>query len=261
MTSIMKHILPALLLALMTTIAPVHAADKDTRAYELRVYYAAPGKLDDLNKRFRDHTCKLFEKHGMVNLGYWVPQENPDGKLIYVIAHASRDAAKKSWAAFMADPDWKSAQKASEVNGGLVKRVESTFLTATDYSPAIKAAVAGENRVFELRTYTASSGNLAALNDRFRNHTVALFAKHGMEHVGYWTPMDAKQGADNTLIYILAHKSKAAAEASFKAFRTDPAWVAAKEASEKKAGGPLTEGGMAGVKSVFMNPTDYSQTR
>lgn len=82
-----------------------------------------------------------------------------------------------------------------------------------------------------------------------------------MEHVGYWTPLEARQGADHTLLYIIAHQSKAAAEASFKSFRADPDWIAAKEASEKKAGGPLTEGGMAGVKSVFMNPTDYSQTK
>ncbi len=256
----MKRILTALLLTLMTTLS-LHAAAPDTRAYELRVYSAAPGKLDDLNKRFRDHTGKLFGKHGMVNIGYWVPQENPDRKLIYIIAHASRAAAKKSWTDFMADPDWKAAQKASEVNGGLVAKVDSTFLTAADYSPAIKPAAAKENRVFELRTYTASKGNLAALNDRFRHHTLALFTKHGMEHVGYWTPLEARQGADHTLLYIIAHQSKAAAEASFKSFRADPDWIAAKEASEKKAGGPLTEGGMAGVKSVFMNPTDYSQTK
>ena len=256
----MKLILAALLLALMTTNL-LHAAEPDTRSYEMRVYYAAPGKLDALHARFRDHTCKLFEKHGMANLGYWVPQENPENKLIYIIAHASRDAAKKSWAAFMADPDWQKAYKASEVDGKLVAKVESTFLTATDYSPAIKAAVEKENRVFELRTYTASQGNLAALNDRFRNHTMALFAKHGMENVGYWNLEPAQKGAGSTLVYIIAHKSKEAGEASFKAFRADPDWTAAKEASEKKAGGSLTEGGQAGVKSVYMNPTDYSQTK
>ena len=115
--------------------------------------------------------------------------------------------------------------------------------------------------MFELRTYTASPGNLDALNARFRNHTLALFTKHGMEHVGYWTPMKGQMGADNTLIYLLAHKSKEAAAASFNTFRADPDWVKAKEESEKKAGGSLTEDGMAGVKSVFLNPTDYSQTK
>ena len=136
------------------------------------------------------------------------------------------------------------------------------FLQATDYSPAIKPGVASPPRTFELRTYTASVGNLDALNARFRDHTVKLFAKHGMENFGYWTMSDKKaKGADNTLVYLLAHKSQEAAVDSFKSFRTDPDWVAARAASEKKAGGSLTDGGMAGVKSVFLKPTDYSQTK
>jgi len=233
----------------------------DSRVYELRTYYAAPGKLDDLNARFRNHTCKLFEKHGMVNIGYWVPIENPDNKLIYIVAHESREAARKSWGAFGADPDWKTARDASEKNGKLVNKLESVFLAATDYSPAIKASVGKEPRIFELRTYKASPGNLGRLNARFRNHTLKLFAKHGMKNVGYWTPTKDQKSSEDTLIYILAHQSKEAAAASFKAFGEDPDWVKAKEASEKEAGGSLTVAGPEGVKSLFMKATDYSQTR
>ena len=246
---------------LIATMLTVFAAEKDTRCFEMRTYFAAEGKLDELNARFRDHTCKLFEKHGIVNIGYWMPLDNPERKLIYLLAYPSREAQKTSWKEFGADPDWKAAAKASEVNGKLVSKVESVFLNATDYSPAIKSAKAATPRIFELRIYTASAGNLDALDSRFRDHTVQLFSKHGMEHVGYWHPMPGQKGADNTLIYLLAHKSKEAADASFKAFRVDPGWMAAKEASEKKAGGSLTEGGMAGVKSIFMQPTDYSQTK
>jgi len=242
-------------------LAGANAAEPDTRCYEMRTYYAAEGKLDALNARFRDHTCKLFEKHGMVNLGYWMPLENPDLKLIYILAYPSKDAREKSWKAFAADPDWKTAQKASEVNGKLVAKAESIFLNATDYSPAIKPSVTDPARVFELRTYTASPGNLAALDSRFRDHTVRLFKQHGMQNLGYWHLMPGQKGADDTLLYLLAHKSKDAAAASFAAFRTDPAWVAARAASEQKAGGSLTAGGMAGVKSLFLNPTDYSQTK
>jgi len=255
----MKTLCLALLATVM--IANLHAADPDTRCYELRIYYAAPGKLDDLNARFRDHTLKLFEKHGMSNVGYWVPEENPDNKLIYIISHASREAARKSWAGFGSDPDWKKAQKESEANGRLVTRVEAKFLNATDYSPAIKPHLAATPRTFEMRTYTASPGNLDALNARFRDHTLKLFTKHGMEHVGYWTLLPDQKEAGTKLIYILAHQSRAAADASFKAFRADPDWVEARAASEKKAGGSLTAGGMAGVESVFMKPTDYSPTR
>jgi len=246
--------------AFAMSLLPLSAAG-DSRCYEMRTYYAAPGKLDELHARFRDHTCKLFEKHGIVNLGYWVPAENPDNKLIYILAYPSRQARETAWKAFLGDPDWKAAQKASEANGRLVTKVETVFMSATDYSPEIKPVLAPTPRAFELRTYTASAGNLDALNARFRDHTVKLFSKHGMQQLGYWTLMPDQKGADHTLIYLLAHQSKEAADASFKAFREDPLWVAARTASEQKAGGPLTEGGLAGVKSVFMKPTDYSQTK
>jgi hypothetical protein len=105
--------------------------------FELRTYYPHPGKMEALHARFRDHTCKLFEKHGMTIVGFWVPEarDQAEAKLVYMLAFPSRDAAKKSWAAFGADPDWKAARQASEVNGPLVKRLESVFLSPTDYSP------------------------------------------------------------------------------------------------------------------------------
>jgi len=109
------------------------------KVYELRTYIAAEGKFDAVQARFRDHTVKLFEKHGMKNIGYWTPSEGPlvGTTLIYILEHKSRDAAKASWAAFSADPDWKKAKAESEVGGRIVAKVESVFLTATDYS-AIK---------------------------------------------------------------------------------------------------------------------------
>jgi hypothetical protein len=246
----------------LTMAVAAGAADKDGRVFEMRVYYAADGKLDALHARFRDHTTKLFEKHGMTNVGYWAPLENPERKLIYFLAYPSRDAREKSWQAFVADPDWKAVQKASEASGRLVAKVESLFLAATDYSPEIKPtgkSSKGDERVFELRTYTTTKDNLDNLNARFRDHTLKLFEKHGMTNVAYWVPVTGQKGADNTLIYILAHKSVDAAKASFDAFRQDPAWIAARKASEEKAGGSLTT--KDGVKSVFMKATDYSAIR
>lgn len=234
------------------------AAETDTRVYEMRVYYAAEGKLEALNARFRNHTCKLFEKHGMQNIGYWMPIENPDRKLVYFLSYPDREAREKSWKAFMADPEWQAAYKASEVDGKLVAKVESLFLKATDYSPEIKANQLG-NRVFEIRTYTASAGNLKHLHARFRDHTCKLFEKYGMTNVAYWSPMEGQKGADNTLLYILSHASQDAAKASFDAFRQDPQWIAAKKASEEKAGGSLTVD--KGVASEFMQATDYSTIR
>lgn len=117
---------------------------------------------------------------------------------------------------------------------------------------AAPPAAAEGGRVFELRTYTAAPGKLDAMNARFRNHTLALFKKHGMEVVGFWVPTDKGAGAGEKLVYLLAHKSRPAAEASWKAFRADPAWVAAKAASEMD--GVLA----AKVETVFLAATDYS---
>jgi hypothetical protein len=110
---------------------------------------------------------------------------------------------------------------------------------------------AGE-RFFEMRTYVAPEGKLDALHARFRDHTNKLFAKHGIELVGYWTPADEDKGAKNTLVYILAYPSREAREASWKAFQADPEWQKAKAESEK--GGKLVEK----VVSVYLKPTDYS---
>jgi hypothetical protein len=251
----MKTIFSFLTVAFLVSLVNSSAAEKDTRCFEMRTYYAAPGKLDALSARFRNHTLKLFEKQGMVNIGYWIPAENPDNKLIYILAFPSAEARQEAWKNFGADPAWKEVVKTTEASGRLVTKVESVLMTATDFSPAIKTATSEPARCFELRTYTASPGNLDKLLARFRDHTLALFAKHGMTSIGYWTPVAKPGETGNTLVYILAHKSQAAAAESFQAFRADAAWVEAKKASE--VNGPLT----MKVESVFMTPTDYSPIR
>jgi hypothetical protein len=109
----------------------------DTRVFEMRTYYAHPGKMNALHARFRDHTNKLFVKHGMTLLGFWSPidAKQAEDKMVYILAYPSKEAADKSWDAFKKDPDWITAKKASEKDGPLVKRVDSVFLNPTDYSP------------------------------------------------------------------------------------------------------------------------------
>jgi hypothetical protein len=110
---------------------------KAPRFFELRIYTAHPGKLEALHQRFREHTNRLFQKHGMELVGYWTPVEGDEAKdtLIYVLAYPDRDSREKAWEAFRNDPDWTAAKAESEKNGPLVAKVESKFLTATDYSP------------------------------------------------------------------------------------------------------------------------------
>jgi hypothetical protein len=116
----------------------LNAADEAAapRLFEMRTYTANEGKFEALHKRFRDHTCKLFEKHGMTNIGYWTPTEGPgkDNTLVYLLAYPNREARDASWKAFMADPEWQAVYKESHKDGPLVSKVDSKFLAPTDYS-------------------------------------------------------------------------------------------------------------------------------
>jgi hypothetical protein len=107
------------------------------RVFEVRTYTAPEGKLQDLHKRFRDHTMRIFKKHGIESVIYLAPQDAPvkDNTLIYIVSHASRDQAKKNWADFQADPEWTKVSAESQVNGRIVSKVDSVFADATDYSP------------------------------------------------------------------------------------------------------------------------------
>jgi hypothetical protein len=137
---------PALLacLAASTIVTPAcaqpAALDPRTAIYELRIYHPAPGKLAALDARFRNHTLKLFEKHGMRNVAYWneqPTQDTPEGRLIYVLAFPSRQARDASWKAFVEDPEWRAVVARSEAAGKLLAKIESVFMTMTDYSPPI----------------------------------------------------------------------------------------------------------------------------
>lgn len=131
----------AALLIACSIAKPAHAQSaaeaKPSRVFEIRTYTTEPGRLDALQARFRDHTAKLFEKHGMTNIGYWTPADEPRSKdtLVYILAHSSREAAKKSWGDFINDPEWQKARDASEADGPIVSKIESMYLEATDYSP------------------------------------------------------------------------------------------------------------------------------
>ena len=114
----------------------VAEAQSSDRVFELRTYSTHPGRLDALHARFADHTIALFKRHGMTNIGYFVPQDAPlaENTLVYVLAHDSREAAEASWAAFVADPDWQQAYEDSRRDGPIIDKIEEFFMDATDYS-------------------------------------------------------------------------------------------------------------------------------
>jgi hypothetical protein len=132
--------LPLLSAALLAASQRADAKQTATKVYELRVYHAAPGKLGELLARFRDHTNKLFEKHGMKAIAYWTPVDEPErgNMLIYILQHLSREAAVANWKSFQDDSEWKRVKEESEANGKLAEKIDSTFMALTDFSPRLR---------------------------------------------------------------------------------------------------------------------------
>ena len=137
--TLLQSIPAAALLGKLAAADPQENKASSTVVYELRIYHTFEGKLDDLLTRFREHTMKLFEKHGIKNIAYWTPTDDPlKGKtLVYIISHPSREAATANWKAFQDDPEWQAVRNSSEANGKIVEKVDSTFMTMTDFSPKL----------------------------------------------------------------------------------------------------------------------------
>jgi hypothetical protein len=114
--------------------------EASNEVYELRIYHAAPGKLGELLARFREHTIKLFDRHGIKSVAYWTPLDEPEksSTLIYILRHPSREAAAANWKSFQDDPEWKSVKDKSEANGKLVEKVDSTYMALSDFSPPLR---------------------------------------------------------------------------------------------------------------------------
>ncbi|SFB26301.1 NIPSNAP family protein [Algoriphagus aquimarinus] len=217
--------------------------------FEIRKYYANEGKLDDLIKRFEDHTMSLFEKNGMENVAYFLPTDNTDNSLTYILGYPDENSRDRMWAKFANDPEWQKAKKESEVNGGLVKAVDQTFMKLAQ--GLNDTPMQQESGVFQLRVYTCLDGRLNNLIARFKDHTQDLFEKQGLRNYPYWVTVE-KDGSQPKLVYLLADKDQESFEKNFQNFIKDPAWVKAKDASE--ADGKIVEK----VDAVFLKTLPFS---
>lgn len=226
--------------------------NKDSRHFEMRTYHCHDNKRPDLIRRFQDHTLRLFEKHGIENIAYFIPADPKNNTLTFILAYPDKASRDVRWNNFANDPEWKEAHKRSEANGALVAKVDQVFMNvARDLSPGIKKSGGKGERIFELRTYHCFPGKLEDINARFRDHTRKLFEKQGMSNVAYWFTVE-KDGTQPKLVYLLAHKDEDAAKASFDAFRKDPVWIKVKDASE--ANGKIVER----VESLYLTPLQFS---
>jgi hypothetical protein len=231
------------------------AKKTDNRYFEMRIYYCHPGRLDALIQRFTNHTTKIFEKHGMTNVGYWIPTNNTDNTLYYILAYPSKAARDSSWKHFSSDSEWRTVSKKSEETGKIVAKVTSIFMNATDFSPKIKPSGGPIDRVFELRTYSQLPGRNPAILARFRDHTMKIFKSHDIKNIAYFTTIEKDPAVQSKLVYLVAHPSEEAAKANWSAFGNDPKWKQVSTESEKD--GKIIEK----IESIFMTPTAFSTIR
>ncbi len=238
--------------------SPPEARLVEGPVYELRIYVANEGRFRHLIKRFRNHTDRIFKKHGLQPIGYWVPTDGRAGtgrRFVYVLEHSSRYAAYKNWNSFSQDKEWKAVLDNPEFQRLLAEKPTSIFMTPNDYSASSRSAIEEAGGVYELRTYVANPGKLADLNARFRDHTTRLFNEHGIRNVAYWTPFD-KPESDNTLIYLVHHASREQADANWKSFGRDPRWR--KVARESQIDGKFL---VKPPERIYLKAMDFSPLR
>jgi len=252
----------ALFLSACASMSSTPSTGPDVGLYELRTYTAAPGKMAELDARFRDHTIGLFRKHGMTPIAffhvYTAPGAAADDRLIYIMGYKDRAERDASWKAFADDPEWKKVYADSQKNGSLTSKIENIFLSASDYSPKLNLASSVAPRHFELRTYTANPGKLENIHDRFRNHTMGIFKRLGMTNVLYWRPVADQPALTDKMVYLMAYPTPAARTTMWQAFAQDAEWKTVSTESEKN--GPLLKS-PGGVASIQMTPTDYSPVK
>ena len=237
------------------TIPSVQSRWDEGPAYELRTYVAAKDRFGHLVKRFRNHTDRLFKKHNMEPVGYWVPTEGPPTSrrtFVYILKHPSRYDAWQNWIRFTNDREWRDVLNTPEFRGLLIQKPESIFMTANDYCESAANAIEKPGGIFELRTYKANDGKLKKLNTRFRDHTTRIFNRHGINNVGYWTPLD-KPESGNTLIYLVHHTSREQADTNWNSFSGDSNWQ--KVARESQVDGKLLA---KPLERIFLKPLDFS---
>ena len=278
---LLRNFIAAITFVMLVSTVAMAQTSPATKIYEFRSYVATPGRQADVLKLINDSGLSVMTKHNITLVGAWTNVDAADERVFTLLSHKDKASAIANNTAFQNDPGWVDALQKSTVDGKKpVATFERIFLTTNDYSPNLEVKAVG-NRVFELRTYVASKGNLPALNARFKNHTLGLFTKHGMTNILYCSVLDGEKltaaklleavspigkgtaqidadlpAAGNSLFYFITHASPDAAKASFGKFGADEEWQKARQASEAAAGGSLTA--KDGVKSLFLKPTAFS---
>jgi hypothetical protein len=244
----MKKLL-SLIITMLVSLSVFSQQGIKSTYFEMRTYTTNEGKRPDLIKRFQDHTLRLFEKNGIENVAYFLPTDEADQTLTFILGYPSEESRDELWNKFANDPEWKVAQKASEANGPLVKKVDQVFMVwAPGLNDTPKPSPSG---IFQMRMYYCFPGKIENIQARFRDHTRALFAKQGLKNYPYWLTVE-KDGSQPKLVYLLGHSDQVEFDAAFKRFVADPEWLKARDASE--AVGKIVEK----IDSKYLNALPFS---
>lgn len=239
--------------------AHAQVASSPSKIYELRLYTANPGKLPEFQSLFRQQALPLFAKYGIENVfdgtvleGARVDGSDAHNMLVCILAHQDHAAADRSWAVFEGDAGWRAALERAQQNGPLLaKPAASIYMDLTDFSPALEPpAERSKTRVFELRKYNTGPDGLARTVDQFKSGIATILSKNGMTPIAYWTAEDR-----SAFIYLLAHKDRGAARASWASFMTDFRPFIA-EFNARSPAPP--SGNRKPDDNRFLLPTDYS---
>lgn len=227
----MKRIaLSLLLLTFCLSAFSQQLRDIKSNYFEMRVYTANEGKMPDLIQRFQNHTMGIFERLGMENVIYWLPVDESDNTLTYILGYPDMKSRDRMWQAFNNDPEWQKVYQESIQDGRLVREVQETFMVM---APGLnEGAIPRPSGIFQLRTYYCYEGKIKDLQARFRNHTQDLFEKQGLKNYLYFLTVE-KDGTQPKLVYFLGHDNQASFERAFENFRKDPDWIKARDASEE----------------------------
>ena len=222
----------------------------DGPVYELRIYAAAEDRLGHLIKRFREHTDRLFRKHKMEPVAYWLPTDGTakeKRRFVYILKHPSRYAAYRNWNAFTHDPEWKrGVLEQPEFQRLLSGRPESVFLTPNKF---LNESTRSNNpNIYELRIHTAAQGKLTALHQHHRDTGVNLHLKHGIRTLGSWFAFDRPE-SENTMYTLHRHTNRTQADLNWKAIEADPEW--------RKSRGNLN----TKTERLYLKPMDFSPMR
>ncbi|MDA0262942.1 MAG: NIPSNAP family protein [Chloroflexi bacterium] len=213
--------------------------------YEQRIYKAVPGKLPAINARFANHTIGFFEEFGIGVVGFWNDEIGESNQLTYITSFENMADREEKWNAFQSHKPWHEVRAETEANGPLVSQVINSFMSLTPYSPQ----PAFKTNLQEKRVYDTMPGKLPNLHARFKDHTMGLFEKHGIQNVAYWTE---DIGTSNRLVYMVGYPDLDAREKGWAGMNADPEWQKARAASE-------VDGALVRVsKHSILRLTDYS---